>query len=137
MKSIFSKLPNDIVKNILLYDEHFAMRKGQIVSIIPKTDCRYNLLNHITLKPDQVINDNAGMRCKYYFQNLHNYKGRRKNNADLFEMRLTEKDDGTHYSIWIGKQYPKSVACNKKQIYYVENQSEYHWIYTEYEYLRK
>ena len=45
MKSIFCKLPLDIIKYILLYDEHFIMRKGEIVSIIPKTDYRYILLN--------------------------------------------------------------------------------------------
>lgn len=36
MKFIFSSLPDDIIKNILLYDDHFIMRKGEIVSIIPK-----------------------------------------------------------------------------------------------------
>ena len=48
MKSIFCKLPLDIIKYILLYDEHFIIRKGGIVSIIPKTDYRYTLLNFIT-----------------------------------------------------------------------------------------
>jgi hypothetical protein len=36
MKFKFCKLPLDIIKYILLYDEHFIMRKGEIISIIPK-----------------------------------------------------------------------------------------------------
>ena len=70
MKFIFCKLPLDIIKYILLYDEHFIMRKGEIISIIPKTDYRYILLNFITFNVDYLENYNNELRYKYYFQNL-------------------------------------------------------------------
>ena len=71
MKHIFHKLPLDIIKHILLYDEHFIMRKGEIISIIPKTDNRYILLNLITINLDYLENYNNELRYKYYFQNLY------------------------------------------------------------------
>ena len=59
MKLKFCKLPFDIIKYILLYDEHFIIRKGEIISIIPKTDYRYILLNFITFNLE-------------YFENINN-----------------------------------------------------------------
>ena len=137
MKFKFSKLPLDIIKYILLYDEHFIMRKGEIISIIPKTDYRYILLNFITFNLDYLENYNNELRCKYYFQNLYNYEGRVKNNSDLIQVNINENNDFIKYSIWIGKQYPKSITCNKKQNYYIENELDYNWIYTEYKYIRR
>ena len=137
MKSIFCKLPLDIIKYILLYDEHFIMRKGEIVSIIPKTDYRYILLNFITFTLDYLENYNNELRYKYYFPNLYNYEGRVKNNSDLIQVNINENNDFIEYSIWIGKQYPKSIICNKKQNYYIEKPLDYNWIYAEYEYIRR
>ena len=138
MKFIFCNLPIDIIKNILLYNEQFIMIKGQIVSIIPKTDYRYNLLNFITIKLDYVLTYNYVTRYRYYFQNLYNYEGRRINNSDMIEITINNRYTGIiFYSIWIGKQYPKSFNCNKKQIYFIENPLEYNWIYTEFEYARR
>jgi hypothetical protein len=136
MAFIFSKLPTDIIKNILLYDEHFIMRKGNIVSIIPKKDYRYELLKFITFNLQHVEIINNQIRCKYYFHNLYNYENRTINNSDLIEVNLNENNDIIKYSIWIGKQYPKTINCNKKQNYYIENQLEYNWIYSEFEYTR-
>ena len=137
MKFIFCKLPLDIIKYILLYDEHFIMRKGEIVSIIPKTDYRYILLNFITFTFDYLENYNNELRYKYYFPNVYNYEGRVKNNSDLIQVNINENNDFIKYSIWIGKQYPKSIICNKKQNYYIEKPLDYNWIYTEYEYIRR
>jgi hypothetical protein len=137
MKHIFHKLPLDIIKHILLYDEHFIMRKGEIISIIPKTDNRYILLNLITINLDYLENYNSELRYKYYFKNVYNYERRQPNNSDLIQVNINENNDFIKYSIWIGKQYPKSISCNKKQNYYIENPLEYHWIYTEYEYIRR
>ena len=50
MKFIFCNLPDDIINNILLYDERFIVRKGVVISIIPKTDNRYKLLNFCYIK---------------------------------------------------------------------------------------
>ena len=136
MKFIFCNLPENIINNILLYDEHFIMRKGEIISIIPKTDNRYKLLNFITLTLESVENFNNEIRYKYYFHNLYDYEGRELNNSDLVDITIKEYDDIIKYSIWIGKQYPKSFICNKKQNYYIENPLEYKWIYNEFEYVR-
>ena len=137
MKFIFNKLPTEIINHILLYDEHFSMRKGEIISIIPKTDYRYKLISFITFNLVSFEEFNNVFTYKYYCNNLYNYEGRKVNNSDLIHVTLTEYDDIIKYSIWIGKQYPKSVNCNKKQNYYIENQLEYNWIYTEYQYIRK
>ena len=138
MKFLFRNLPNDIIKHILLYDEHFIMRKGNIVSIIPKTDYRYNLLNFFTLKLRYVENYNPITTTYIYgLPNLYNYEGRTLNNHDMIQVNLYEYKDYIKYSIWIGRQYPKSFICNKKQNYYIENKLEYNWIFTEFEYERR
>jgi hypothetical protein len=137
MNFIFCKLPDDIIKYILLYDDHFIMRKGEMVSIIPKKDYRYNLLKYITFDLDYIERWDNIMMCKYFFPNLYNYEGRHINNSDLIQVNLQEENNTIKYFIWIGKQYPKSVICNKPQNYYIENSSEYNWIYTEYEYIRR
>jgi len=137
MKFIFCNLPNDIIKNILLYDEHFIMRKGEIISIIPKRDNRYKLLNFVALNLNSIENlTNNTIRYEYYFNNLYDYQCRQINNSDLMQVDINEYNDIIKYSVWIGKQYPKSFICNKKQIYYIENILEYNWIYTEYNYIR-
>jgi hypothetical protein len=137
MKPIFCKLPLDIIKHILLYDEHFIMRKGEIISIIPKKDPRYTLLTFITLNLDYFENIHHELRYKYHFNNVYNYEGRQPNNSDLMQVHIKENNDCIKYSIWIGKQYPTTIFANKKQMYYIENLLDYHWIYTEYEYIRK
>jgi hypothetical protein len=137
MKNIFRNLPDDIINYILLYDEHFIMRKGKMISIIPKTDHRYILLNFITLKLDSFEMYNNELRYKYCFPNLHNYEGRQMNNSDMIEVHINENNDFIKYSIWFGKQYPKFIPCNKKQMYHIENPLDYHWVYTEYEYTRR
>jgi len=137
MKFIFCNLPENIINNILLYDEHFIMRKGVITSIIPKTDVRYKLLKFITINLDCVEKIHNTTRYNYYFHNLYDYNGRQKNNSDLIQVTMNECNDTVKYSIWIGKQYPKSFICsNKKQNYYIETPLEYNWIYTEFEYVR-
>jgi hypothetical protein len=137
MEFKFCKLPLEIIKYILLYDERFAMRNGEIISIIPKTDYRYSLLNFITLNLGCIENLNNEVRYNYYFPNLHNYEGRPTNNSDLIQVSIIEKRKCIKYSIWIGRQYPKSITCNKKQNYYIENEFDYNWIYTEYKYTRR
>ena len=135
--NIFCNLPDDIKKNILLYDERFIIREGTIVSIIPKTDYRYKLLNFITLHLSDVENRNNIVEKKYHLPNLYNYKDRSNDNPDLMHVNINEYSNFVKYSIWIGRQYPKHFICNKKQIYHIENPLEYNWIYTEYEYIRR
>ena len=90
MNHIFRKLPLDVIKYIFLYDEHFIMRKGEIISIIPKTDYRYNLLNFITFNCSEIYLQNNELRYKYYFPNLYNYEGRQMNNSDLIQVNIHE-----------------------------------------------
>jgi hypothetical protein len=137
MKFKFCELPLEIIKYILLYDERFIVRKGELISIIPKTDYRYNLLHFITLNLGCIEKFNNELRYNYYFPNLHNYEGRAKNNSDLIQVTINEKKKFIKYSIWIGRQHPKSIKCNKEQNYYIENELDYNWIYTEYKYIRR
>jgi len=138
MKNIFAELPKDLINKIILYDDQFIMRKGDIVSIIPKTDYRYELLKFTTLKLRYVENYNPiTTKYIYGFPNLYNYEGRSLNNPDMIQVNMNEYDDFIKYSFWIGRQYPKSFICNKKQNYYIENKLEYNWIYTEFDYIRK
>jgi hypothetical protein len=137
MKFIFCKLPIEIIKYILLYDERFIIRKGEIISIIPKTDYRYNLLNFITFNLGYIEKFNNELRYNYYFPNLHNYEERTKTNSDLIQVSINEQKKIIKYSIWIGRQYPKYIKRNKKQDYYIENELDYNWIYTEYKYIRR
>jgi hypothetical protein len=138
MKFIFASLPIDLINNILLYDEHFIMRKGEIISIIPKTDDRYKLLNYITYSPEYVEKNGNTYDYKYYFQNLYNYDGRKTNNSDLIQIKLTEYEDSVKYEFWIGRQYPKSISSRfgKKQIYHIEDPLHYNWVFTQFEFIR-
>jgi hypothetical protein len=137
MKHIFSNLPHDIINYILLYDEHFIMRKGEIISIIPKTDDRYRVLHFITFRLEYFEIYNNQLRYKYFFPNLYNYEGRQMNNSDVIQIDVNENDYFIKYSVWIGKQYPKSINRNKcRQMYYIENSIDYNWVYTQYEYIR-
>jgi hypothetical protein len=137
MHFIFSKLPLDIIKNILLFDEHFKLRKGEIVSIIPKLDYRYGILNYITYHYDYIERYNGNMICHYYFPNLYNYEGRRIYNSDLIQVTMCPETNNTiKYKIWIGRQKPKSCITNKRQDFYIENPMDYHWVYTDFEFIR-
>lgn len=40
------KLSDDIINNILSYDKHFIIRNGKLISVIPKDDYRYNVLQN-------------------------------------------------------------------------------------------
>ena len=138
MEFIFSYLPKDIINNILLYDEHFIMRKGELISIIPKTDIRYKLLSYITCSPNYVEKNGNTYQYKYFFQNLYNYDGRKSNNSDLIHIKLTEYEDSVKYEFWIGRQYPKAISSEfgKKQIYYIEDPLHYNWVFTQFEFIR-
>jgi hypothetical protein len=56
-KNIFSKLPLNIIYNILLeYDERFILRKGVISSFIPKNDTRYIKLRKVAFVKINLFN---------------------------------------------------------------------------------
>ena len=132
---IFSKLPIDIIYKILLYDEHFRMRKGQLVSIIPKSDDRYHILSFITLTLRYISDFNSKKMYRYHFNNLYNYKEREHPNHDTIDVDIKESNNRIYYSIWIGRQYPKSFISTKDQLFLIEN-PDYHWRYIHHKYMR-
>ena len=138
-KFIFSKLPIDVIKYIFLFDEHFIIRKGKIISIIPKSDYRYALLKFITIQECIIEKFGNFTRYNYSLHNLYNYKGRHGNNSDLVQVSLyfNEINYSLEYVVWIGRQKLKNIKTNKIQMYGIENPKKYHWVYTEYEYISK
>ena len=131
---IFSKLPIDIIYKILLYDEHFRMRKGKLVSIIPKSDDRYHILSFITLTLRYISVVGSKKTYKYFFNNLYNYKERKYSNNDIIDVDIKESNH-VDCSIWIGRQYPKSFISTKAQPFLVEH-PDYHWRYIHHTYTR-
>jgi hypothetical protein len=139
MEFIFCKLPNDIKKYILLYDEHFIVRNGKIISIIPKTDYRYKLLNNITSTSYHIKKNDNTYVYRYFFQNFCNYFDGEIKNDEIIEIQLIENEDNIEYSFYIGRQYPKSINIEfgKKQIYHhIENVLEHCLHYTNFEFIR-
>ena len=56
--NLFSNLPMDLIKNILMFNANFVIRRGEIMTIrkIPKDDPRYcMLLKKPTIKGDSVF----------------------------------------------------------------------------------
>jgi translation elongation factor EF-4 len=138
MNFLYPNLPMDVIKYILLFDEHFIIRKGEIVSIIPKSDYRYNLLKYITFKNCIIEKFHDTLRYNYEYYNLYDYDKRNNNNDDLIQVSISEKNDKIEYVVWLGRQKPNSImVTNKRQMYFIKNPKEYHWDYIEFEYTRK
>jgi hypothetical protein len=114
------------------------MRKGELISIIPKTDIRYKLLDCITCSLNYVEKNGNTYDYKFFFKNLYNYDGRKSNNSDLIHIKLTEYENSVKYSVWIGRQYPKAISSEfgKKQIYLIEDPLRYNWVFTQFEFIR-
>jgi hypothetical protein len=58
---LFSKLPMDLIKNILTFNANFVIRRGVIMTIkkMPKNDARYDmLLKKPKINPNQWITRN-------------------------------------------------------------------------------
>jgi len=137
-KFIFSKLPIDVIKYIFLFDEHFIIRKGKIISIIPKLDYRYALLKYIIFQECIIEDFYDFTRYNYSLYNLYNYKGRDSNNSDLVQVSISsnENNDSLEYVVWIGRQKLKNITTSKMQMYGIENPKKYHWVYIQSEYIR-
>jgi hypothetical protein len=136
MKFIFCNLPYYIKINILLYDEHFILRNRELISIIPKTDYRYKLLNFITFSPSCIIRENNKYIYRYYFQNIYNCNNVQIKNNEIIQIHIIENEISLEYSFWIGRKYPKSICCHfgNKLIY--KNPLEYNWVFTNFEFIR-
>ena len=115
---IFVNLPSDIIKHIICFDKHFILRNNELVSIIPKDDSRFKVLNYIikekTNEHFTINNNNYKYKCTYKMANLYNIPGRQEQNIsnDMIEMQITNGMDGSNgtllYEIFIGKLKPKN-----------------------------
>ena len=136
LNNIFCKLPLDVKKYILLYNEQFIMRNGEMISIIPKTDERYHMLNFITFKIDYIEKYDNITKYLYKFPNLYNYPERENNYSDFMQVNIDENNKFVKYTIWIFKEYLLSNHCKYESNYCIENTLEYNWNYIYYEYTR-
>ena len=139
MEFVFSKLPLDVIKYIITFDKHFILRNGQIISIIPKDDYRYNLLHYITLKEKDNWIFIKEHRYEYIIPNLYNIIERKNQSIenDMVHVSILNNNNGSiQYTIYIGRLKPKDKNMRKKQIYYKGNLSDYDWHYILYEYTR-
>lgn len=117
----------DVIKYIFSFDQHFVIRNGEIVSIIPKSDYRFNLLKFITFKCcGEIEHFHGKTRYNYCFHNLHDYSKRYINSDDLFQVAINEKEDKVEYEIWIGRQKIKSSETWKDQMYFINNPKKYY-----------
>jgi hypothetical protein len=132
----FGNLPMDVVKYILLFDERFILRKGELVSIIPKTDYRYRMLEFVTIGVPFIEVYGDSTRYSYNLKNRHNYKKRGAFNGDLLQVSYYKDEENWRFSIWIGRQRRKRRKTSKRQIFLLECPKTYQWEYIEYEYVR-
>jgi hypothetical protein len=145
---IFSKLPPDIIKYILIFDKRFIIRYGEIVSIIPKDDYRYNLLHYITLtdfnkKLNITNSQNINRYYQYNLPNLYDLSERRDQliDDDSIDVRINYDENENQnkniiYNISIGRLRLKDNTIPKRRIYYKGNLDEYEWYYIHYKYVR-
>jgi hypothetical protein len=138
MKSIFSKLPNDIINYILGFNENFTIRNGELVSIISKNDYRYKLLHYITIRlvntenrPDNNIN------MKFSLDNLCDIVERKEQyvDNDMIEVRMNLSSSVVKYNIFIGRLKPKD-DIERKPLFYVGDLLNYTWHFYNYFYER-
>jgi hypothetical protein len=142
---LFSKLPLDIILyEILPYDKHFKIRKGKLVSVIPKDDERYVICQYITrtLNHSYIIG-NMHRRYEFYLhKNKYDFVERRNQNIedDYIEMTMCYNEDASiEYSIIISKLVPRTrlYGCNNyKNIIFLCNVDNYCWTYQTIRYLR-
>jgi hypothetical protein len=142
MVSIFSNLPDDIKKHILSFDNHFKIRRGQIVSVIPKDDFRYKLLEYITIRLTKVTRIFSNkFDYDYNFPNLFDIEDRKKQfiDDDMCQITIFYHENIITYRIFIGRLKPKETSrenTNKLQIFHKGNLIDYEWYYIEYYYSR-
>ena len=140
---IFVNLPSDIIKHIICFDKHFILRNNELVSRIPKDDCRFKVLNYIIKeKTNEYFINKIQYRCTYKMANLYNIAGRQEQNIsnDMIEMQMCNGPNGTLlYEIFIGKLKPKNIFQTKKSIYHKGelNGNEWEWDWIEYQYKRE
>jgi len=107
-----SKLPNDIINNILSYDKHFIIRKGVPVSIITKDDYRYAVIE----KRPNILQKSTTIEAynKYYGETVIKTENGIETRIAVYEYPLLNK------CIWsLYNYYPAMmITCNKANVYF-------------------
>jgi hypothetical protein len=138
MKSIFSKLPNDIINYILVFNERFIIRNGELVSIISKNDYRYKLLHYITIRLVNTVNrHNNKINLMFYLNNLCDIVERKEQyvDNDMIEVRMDLSNSVVKYNIFIGRLKLKD-DIERKSLFYVGDLLNYTWHFYNYFYER-
>jgi hypothetical protein len=129
MEFIFAKLPNDIIQNIITFDKHFIMRKGNLISIIPKDDYRYDILHVIIPRSINTKKIDEKISYTYDLVNIYDIPERKymyvKN--DIIQIRIQNKEDCIYYKIFI---------CKLKPYFNTINEEIYCWYNIAFEYTR-
>lgn len=138
MKSIFSKLPNDIINYILVFNERFIIRNGELVSIISKNDYRYKLLHYITIRlVNTVDRPNNKINLMFSLNNLCDIVERKEQyvDNDMIEVRMDLSNSVVKYNIFIGRVKLKD-DIERKSLFYVGDLLNYTWHFYNYFYER-
>ena len=110
--SHISKLPNDIINNILSYDKHFIIRKGVPVSIITKDDYRYAVIE----KRPNILQKTTTIEAynKYYGETIIKTENGIETRIAVYEYPLLNK------CIWsLYNYYPAMmVLLNIENVYF-------------------
>jgi len=106
------RLPNDIINNILSYDKHFIIRKGEPVSIIAKDDYRYVVIQ----KRPNILQKTTTMEAynKYYGETVIKTSNGIETRISVYEYPLLNKCIWTLYNY-----YPAMmIVCSKENAFF-------------------
>ena len=105
------RLPNDIINNILSYDKHFIIRKGEPVSIITKDDYRYVVIQ----KRPNILQKTTSMKSynKYYGETVIKMVNGIETRISVYEYPLLNKCIWTLYNY-----YPTMMVTYNLEIAY-------------------
>jgi len=112
------KLSDDIINNILSYDKHFIIRKGKLVSVIPKDDYRYNILQKRgiikqKMRDFSMYDEFSSIYGNYYGESIIKNDNGIETRISVCEFRLLNKHI---WSLYI--YYPlMMISYNKINVY--------------------
>jgi len=141
---IFSRLPEDIIKYILSFDRHFVIRRGHIVSIIPKDDARYDVLR-FTVRTLQYARHLHSTHDRYVYRlpNRFNSDPRRADQGvedDMVEFTIGDIYDDVDVlecNVFLARLLPMVDLLNDSivpQFYYKGTMDDYAWHYRSFTY---
>ena len=119
---IFAKLPLDIIKYILTFNENFLIVNNKIISFILKNDYRYDILKYITLKYIYYHYVTPKKSCTKYVYDFDNDK--------MLWVYITSFNNFIKYKIKIRRLQKREYSGEKYM-------REYVWETIQYKYTRK